>query len=301
MDRKQFGQLIAALRREQRDEQDREYTQATLAKLVGVSEQVIGKLERGRKVTYEPNLLLNLAKTFRLSSRERREFFLAAVDLDSSSIPRTTCTTEEILKDLMRILHETALPAILVDGYDDVVASNRLALALFDFTEDLRQEANHLAGGFNVMRVVFSRKSRYRETLAKERRDQYIAQNVQFFKAITLPHRDSPYFKYLITSFKKDHDMRLFNAYYAASSDDDDADFYVENEPMYLDHPQWGEIRCYSPALSVVTAAGNLYLLTYVPTDLHTLQVFVKLAEKCELGAIRLASWPQKYFSHNGL
>ncbi|MGE5842322.1 MAG: helix-turn-helix domain-containing protein, partial [Deltaproteobacteria bacterium] len=82
MDRKQFGKLIAALRREQRDEHDHEYTQAKLAEVVGVSEQIIGKIERGEKITYEADLLINLAKAFRLSSPERQEFFLAAVGLE---------------------------------------------------------------------------------------------------------------------------------------------------------------------------------------------------------------------------
>ncbi len=294
MNRKQFGELIATLRREQRDELDREYTQAKLARLVGVSEQIIGKIERGEKVNYQSDLLLNLAKAFRLSSRERREFFLAAVGLDSSSIPRSARPAEQILDDLMNILVTTALPAIIVDCYDDVVASNLIALAMFDFTVEMQQEAPQLAGGFNVMRVVFSRKSKYHDALAKERRDQYIAQNLQFFKAITLPHRASSYFKYLMKSFRKDRDMRLFNAYYAASTDDDSDDFYVENEVLILHHNRLGAIRCYSPSLPVMTAAGNLYLLTYIPADLQTLKIFTNLAEECGEGAIRLASWPQK-------
>lgn len=294
MNRKEFGELIATLRREQRDELDREYTQAKLARLVGVSEQIIGKIERGEKATYESDLLTNLAKAFGLSSRERREFFLAAVGLSSSSIPRSTSTAERILSDLIHIMITTALPAIIVDCYDDVVASNRIALAMFDFTEKMQREAPRIAGGFNVMRVVFSKKSPYRDALAKERRDPYIAQNLQFFKAITLPHRASPYFQYLMKSFRKDRDMRLFNVYYTATTDGDSDDFYVENEPLILKHERLGVIRCYSPSNSAMTSAGNLYLLTYIPADLQTIQTFVRLAQECGEGAMRLASWPDK-------
>ena len=293
MDRKQFGKLIAALRREQRDEQDREYTQAKLAELVGASEQIVGKIERGEKVTYEADLLINLAKAFRLSSRERKEFFLAAVGLDEKDIPRPANTPEQILTNLITIMEATALPTLIVDAYDDVVASNLITLALFDFTEEMQKEAPHLVGGYNIMRVVFSKKSPYRDALAKEQRERYIAQNLQFFKTITLPHRASPYFNYLMRGFRKDKEMSMFNAYYAESVSSDD-DFYIEDEVLNLNHEKLGQLRCYSPSTAALTPVGNLYLLTYIPADLPTSRVFSRLAETCGVGVIRLASWPQK-------
>jgi transcriptional regulator with XRE-family HTH domain len=294
MDPKQFGKLIAALRREQRDEQDRECTQARLAETAGLSEQIIGKIERGEKVTYEADLLINLAKAFRLSSRERKEFFLAAVGLAEKDIPRPANTPEKILTSLITIMETTALPAFIVDAYDDVVAINPLALALFDFTEDMQKEAPRLVGGYNVMRVVFSKKSPYREALAKEQRERYITQNLQFFKTITLPHRASPYFTYLMKGFRKDKDMSLFNAYYAESANDDHDDFYIEDEVLNINHEKLGQLRCYSPSMAALTPVGNLYLLTEIPADQPTLRIFSRLALTCGTGALRLASWPQK-------
>lgn len=294
MDRKQFGKLIAALRREQRDEHDHEYTQAKLAELIGVTEQIIGKIERGEKVTYEADLLINLAKAFRLSSRERKEFFLAAVGLAEKDIPRPVHTPEKILNNLITIMETTALPALVVDAYDDVVAINPLALALFDFTEDLQKEAPQLVGGYNIMRVVFSKKSPYRDMLAKEQRERYITQNLQFFKTITLPHRASPYFSYLMKGFRKDKDMSLFNAYYAESANGDYDDFYIEDEVLNINHEKLGRLRCYSPSMAALTPVSNLYLMTEIPADLQTLRVFSQLAEMCGTGALRLASWPHK-------
>ena len=293
---KQFGKLIAALRREQRDEQNHECTQACLAKLVGVSEQIIGKIERGEKVTYEADLLVNLANAFRLSSRERKEFFLAAVGLDERDIPRPAHTPEQILNSLIAIMTTTVLPALIVDAYDDVVAINSFARTLFDFTDELQREAPHLVGGFNIMRVVFSKKSKYRDALAKEQRERCITQNLQFFKTITLPHRASPYFAYLLKGFRKDKDMSLFNAYYAESMHGDSEDFYIEDEVLIFNHEKLGRIRCYSPSMEAVTAAGALYLLIYIPADLQTLRVFSQLAEacRCGTGVVRLAGWPHK-------
>ena len=294
MDRNQFGKLIAALRREQRDESDHEYTQAKLAELVGVSEQIIGKIERGEKVTYEADLLINLAKAFRLSSRERKEFFLAAVGLEEKDIPRPTNTPQQILASLVSVLETVALPALIIDDYDDVVAINPIALALFDFTEDLQKEAPRLVGGYNIMRVVFSKKSPYRDALAKEQRERYITQNLQFFKTITLPHRASPYFNYLMKGFRKDKEMSMFNAYYTERASSDDEDFYIEDEVLSLNHERLGQLRCYSPSTTALTPAGNLYLLTYIPADLPTLRVFSQLAEVYGAGVVRMASWPQK-------
>lgn len=294
MDRKQFGKLIAALRREQRDEHDHEYTQAKLAELIGVTEQIIGKIERGEKVTYEADLLINLAKAFRLSSRERKEFFLAAVGLEEKDIPRPANTAEQILASLITIMETTALPALIVDAYDDVVAGNLMALALFDFTEDMQKEAPQLVGGYNIMRVVFSKKSPYRDALAKEQRERYITQNLQFFKTITLTHRASPYFNYLMHGFRKDKEMSLFNAYYTESASGEDDDFCIEDEVLDINHEKLGQLKCYSPSMAALTPMGNLYLLTYIPADLSTSRAFSQLAETRGAGAVRLASWPQK-------
>jgi hypothetical protein len=56
MDRKQFGKLIAALRKEQFDENGERYTQASLAEFIleqdpqtPLNEIILGKIERGER------------------------------------------------------------------------------------------------------------------------------------------------------------------------------------------------------------------------------------------------------------
>ena len=68
MDRKQFGKLVAALRKEQYDENGDRYTQASLAEAIlaqdrqtPLNEIIIGKIERGERAILDEHTLLNLA------------------------------------------------------------------------------------------------------------------------------------------------------------------------------------------------------------------------------------------------
>lgn len=79
MNRKEFGQLLATLRK------DMGWTQFQLAELVEIDEAVISQVERGVKKHYEPELLFSLANAFQLTTLERREFFLAASGLEKKT------------------------------------------------------------------------------------------------------------------------------------------------------------------------------------------------------------------------
>lgn len=82
MDRKQFGKLVAALRKEQYDENGDRYTQAMLAEVIlkqdrqtPLNDIVIGKIERGERTILDDQTLLNLANALKLTIGERRNFF----------------------------------------------------------------------------------------------------------------------------------------------------------------------------------------------------------------------------------
>ncbi|MCB0213837.1 MAG: helix-turn-helix domain-containing protein, partial [Anaerolineae bacterium] len=89
MNRKAFGKLIAALRKELFDQDGNRLTQAKLAERAQqidphspLNEIIIGKIERGERAILDDQTLLNLADTLELSLGERREFYLAATGLD---------------------------------------------------------------------------------------------------------------------------------------------------------------------------------------------------------------------------
>jgi len=95
MNRKEFGKLIAALRKEHFDEDGNRLTQAKLAKRAQqrdpqtpLNEIIIGKIERGERAMLDEQTLLSLADTLELTMGERREFFLAATGLDNEQILR---------------------------------------------------------------------------------------------------------------------------------------------------------------------------------------------------------------------
>src|SRR6266498_2734333 len=82
MNRKEFGELVAALR------QDLNWTQFQLAEYADVDDAVISQIERGVKKFLEPQLLFQLANGFQLTTLERYEFILAASGLDEKQIVR---------------------------------------------------------------------------------------------------------------------------------------------------------------------------------------------------------------------
>jgi len=82
MRRKEFGELVAALR------QDLGWTQFQLAEYANVDVAVISQTERGVKKFFEPQLLFQLGNVFQLTTMERREFLLAASGLDQREMVR---------------------------------------------------------------------------------------------------------------------------------------------------------------------------------------------------------------------
>lgn len=300
MNREEFGKLLAALRKNRLDENYHKLTQRKLAHITGISEQVIGNIERGDKASLESGLLLELARALRLSTRERREFFLAAIGVDDKDVPANQPEPLQIFEELFESLAKIALPAFIVDSYDDIVAANHIILKLFGFSDQLREIAPHVVGGYNVIRFVFSKRSQFRNTLTIDH-EKYLMQSVRFFRSISLPYRATPYYKYLVSAFMKDRDMTLFKQYYHIEADaSDQIDYYFEGERFSLSHDTFGELAFYSPAIfPVSTSPGSLYLITYIPASISSIQACTFFAQEYGLGAIRLCSWPEKVMPYN--
>ena len=102
MNRVEFGRLIASLRREHEDENDRPWNQERLAReanaVVGaevLSKYIVSNIERGNRILDEETLLA-LAAALRLTSGERKEFFLAASGVDNERIALQRDEPEEV-------------------------------------------------------------------------------------------------------------------------------------------------------------------------------------------------------------
>lgn len=278
MNSKQFGRLVAVLRKEQRDEHNYSYTQEKLAQEVRATASVISNIERGNKASLEPELLLNLADAFHLSTREREEFFLAAMRISQQKMPKTNCDAETAFQTAVSVIKNLALPAFLVDHYDNILATNQIILALFSYSEKIRSLAEQTFAGFNVMRFVFSKQSPFANSIVHNR-EPYLMQSIHFFRAITLRGRATPYYQRLMEEFNADPDMSLFRTYYAESAQVEE-DYLFENNLALIHHSELGKLNFYSPSITPInTMYGNLYLIAYLPANADTTEAFADLAK----------------------
>lgn len=291
MNSKQFGKLIATLRKDQRDEHNQPYTQDKLAQVTQATRSVISNLERGAKVNLEPELLVNLANAFSLTSRERESFFLAAMRLGSAANHRDDCNAQETLETALAVLQNISIPAFVVDHYDNILAANHSIMALYEFSEQMRQNAPNVFAGYNVLRFVFSSVSPFSKVITQNK-DPYLQQCISFFKAISLPYRATPYYERLMTAFNTDPEMRLFRSYYAQNTYTQD-DFIFENNHALLHHPEFGELSFYSPPITPIhTSCGTIYLISYLPASAKTTECFGVLAKKHAGQFTRLEYFP---------
>lgn len=296
MNRKGFGKLIAALRKEQRDLRGNQYTQAKLAELTNTTEQVVGRLERGEKVVFEPEMLALMANAFNLSSRERQEFFLAAAGVDDEHLPSPGNNHLAVFNEVKNILRQLTLPSFVVDSYDNVILVNQSTLALFEFIQKLREQAPTLKFGFNLLRFVFSTESQFYEYLV-ENRDDYLRQSICFFRTISFAYRATSQYQQLIETFTTEKEMSRFAKYFNREKESwKDEDYFYENNPAAIEHPKFGKLKFYSPATTTISSSiGALHLVSYLPADLATIKIFSDLAQE-NFDVEQISPWPMQEF-----
>lgn len=283
MNAHEFGHLLAALRKQTRNPDGLPFTQASLAQAAGLSTAVIGKLERGEKIPADPDVLPRLAQVFHLSTREKHEFFFAALGIEAArqaALP----SKETAFDTLYTALQQISLPAFIVDAYDDLLAANASIVQLFSFSQPLQQQASQQVGGYNILRFVFSRQSQFGNWLGSEQ-TAYLRQSIAFFRAISLPVRGTPYFQQLLRAFRADPTMSAFTAMYEADSSQDD--FFFEGLHFSLQHPLFKQLTFFSPPVyPIYTSQGGLYLIPYLPADAHSLDCCLQLAQQAPQGAL---------------
>lgn len=210
MNRIEFGQLVTALRKEQRDENYNVWTQKTLGEKTGLGELVVGKIERGQRAILDENVLLCLANALQLTSLERKEFFFSALDIDSDQIAFKGSDSETILNNLIEKMAEIQLPAYITDPFGDVVAANALIIGLLEISSDYIDSGYILPAGFNHMRVGFSPESGFSKLLGPQWHSAAI-QIMQLFRGCSLRYRSSPYFAHTFSALRK---YPLFGQYW---------------------------------------------------------------------------------------
>ena len=271
MNRKQFGKLVAALRKEQFDENGDRFTQAKLAEIIleidsqtPLNEIIIGKIERGERTILDDHTLLNLADALKLTIGERRVFFLLATGLDHPQIYPSEAENANILETVLEMLADIRLPALLLDRYLDVIAVNGLLLRLYEMSQiDLSKQVGK-PGGTNLLDFIFSSAfADMRQQMPAEGWHRFAVGNVIYFRRMTLPYRMTPYFKKLLLHLRKNRDFRWFweQVFYEEKL------YFVGGESFQMGSSLAGRYRFLTTPLVTHTPFGNLEILTHIPRD----------------------------------
>ncbi|RMF42744.1 MAG: XRE family transcriptional regulator, partial [Anaerolineae bacterium] len=269
MQQKEFGLLIKAMRRETARLYGEKWTQTELARRANATPKIISNLERGKKAHLEPELLLGLARAFDLTTRERTAFFSCASGLRRDDIPRPGHPADDFLASLLDVLRQYTLPAFIVDDYDNIIAANGIILQLFSAVQPLIEEAPDTPGGYNVMRLVFSTRSPFAQSIT-ENRERHLLQTVYFFRFVTLERRATRFYDDMMTAFFTEPEMADFRRVYLQSFQQEE-DYFFEDGLSALNLPNHPPLRFFAPPQqTVATPYGRLHLIAYLPADLST-------------------------------
>ena len=298
MDRKQFGKLVAALRKEQDDENGDRYTQAKLAEIIlnqdpqtPLNDIVIGKIERGERTILDDQTLLNLADGLKLTIGERRNFFLLATGLDHLQIYPAEEAPEDMLALVLEMLQDIRLPALLLDRYLNVVAVNGLLLQFYQMSHiNLSQQAGK-PGGSNLLDFIFSPAfAEARQQMPPPMWHRFAVGNVIYFRRMTLPYRMTPYFGKLFVHLRKNREFRWFweQVFYEEKL------YFVGGESFQMGSALAGRFRFLTAPLVTHTPYGNLEILTHIPRDEATAVAFHQMALQTPAQAHQIGTWPEK-------
>ncbi|HET6596515.1 MAG TPA: helix-turn-helix transcriptional regulator [Anaerolineales bacterium] len=294
MNRRQFGELVAALR------QDLGWTQSQLAEYAELDDAVISQIERGVKKHFDPEILFKLLNIFQLTTLERREFLLAASGLDQKQIvrqPSATTSTDvfdarRVLEKMIELTGQVRLPAFLADVYGDVIAANNVILSFFRIPAELLEEADKIPGGYNTTRFNFGKELMARSHVI-DNWDQFALNSMRTFRENSLRYRAQPYFKYLMNIFRNRNEYPLFERYWKmVSSNEQDKE--ITTDQFAYHHVEFEQIKYMSSSMVSITSFGELFLTQYLPLDRSTSEVFEGLAQQAGQGVTTFASWPEK-------
>ena len=294
MDKKGFGQLVATLRKESRNEFDEIMTQYDLAELCRIPLITLQKIEQGRQANIKADVLLGLAQALNLSSRAMEVFFLASLGIKDSQFVKRTRTPHEKLDELTRTLSQLQIPAFISDGFGDVLAANPAFPAIYAMQVD-QFAAPHLLSQHNINRILFAPEFESQREMMGETLHEFARQMVLQFKITTLKYRNHWYFQRLLPELNR---YPIFRAYWQSPAFHDD-DVFIEYNPFTLRHPEFGQLKFLSSSLPAITWLGDLHLNSFQPMDAHTSQVCLHLARKLGTRPLHLAPWSKP--SPNGV
>jgi transcriptional regulator with XRE-family HTH domain len=290
MDRKNFGKLIVALRQEQLDEHNASWTRQRFAEESGIDQDILANIETGRKAILYSDLLVQIATALKLTSGERKEFFLAASGVDEEHIYHKLDSPKSALADMLAIMDKALLPAFLVDQYFDIVAVNLMVLEAYNVNvNDFLDPKSDPVTRFNLLRFLFAPEFNEQKAMLGAFREKFAANTIMLFRAASLRYRATDYFLRLCRHLCEIDELQTYLQRKPKN------ERYVDNNLFInLDNPRLGAIRAVSASVTAASTAGELRLFVFIPLSEETAKIFSNLAQLNNYIFQPLPDWPDK-------
>ena len=290
MDSREFGKLLAALRKQNLNEFGKTWNREELGKFIHISPHQLGRLERGTKKHLDTETLQLLADAFNLTTLERKELFFAAVGVSTDEIVNPDDSeTRLALNKLLTTLKKIQMPAFLVDDYADIVASNMMTMNLYQASASYLEKSSDGYAAFNLLKFIYDETSGYKKAVGTAWEDM-ARRNINFFRRVSLRQRHKPYFKKILTELRRieKFDVHWYEVIRGPTCIDTVYDIFKWNHPLH------GPIHLVFTEATLPTLYGNLYLFTYSPMDINTAKAFLEIAREVGGQVFQYAPWPLK-------
>ena len=287
MEHEAFGRIVAALRKEQIDyASGRRWSQQKLAEETGLTKRIVSKIERGRQARLDGEVLQELARAFKLTSLERREFFAMASRLSDKTFVRADLNHEEVFEKAWSLLDTLCSPAFLMDPFANIVGINRAMVAFHGCNLAQINAAKAATEGVNLLTLLLAPDAALRQVLGHGWHS--IALDImRQWRAMTLRYRHTERFQKLYAALSAFPDFHMF--WSVSRHRVQDVNSHLRS--YVYTHKMHGPVGYTVFTNSSLSDYGDLYLSTYVPQDRGTVDLFQELAGK-DSHALPLASWP---------
>jgi transcriptional regulator with XRE-family HTH domain len=251
-----FAQLITEYR------QRSGMSQGQLAQATRLSRTYIYHLETGMRSNPSPHVAQSIARALGLQGKERRQLYNAFTDLTGQLIDEDQHESELLdFGELAELLvHNTSYPAHSLDRLWYLHSWNEAAITLFEVQEEIAGN-----GELHLLELVFDTRRRH-HFLSWENLARRLVSDFQY-NTRTITHL--PEYKKLLKTLRDLPDFRrIAAATYAEARPAPSFTFQVQ-------HSKLGRLTLRT-ATTVFTGINTYSMVSYVPGDQHTLEIYRK-------------------------
>lgn len=287
MDQIGFGELVRALREEQRNPiTNIQLSREALAEKAGLHDETLKRIESGKQLP-KPDQLLAIANALELNAAERGEFIFAGSGIKNTYLVPAHHKPEYAMQLCLETLQRLYTPAFAIDPFSDVVATNLAAVHLYGLENQSYYEWRDLPYPINIIEFLFRDNPLGGPPLILGGdMDKTALNNVFNFRLLSLQFRARPYFKSLLERLSK---LKDFGKYWERAK-------YFQGdtamgEPFFV--RRWN-VRIVRSYITFPTAYGPLRIVTYSPIDEQSHRQIAVLMERAGMESFETSRWPEK-------